>query len=185
MVRPVNRLRGLLIVPVAAAAFLAAGCGGGNDETPSAVDWANSVCQAVSTWTSSIASIGQTVQQNPTEESLKTAGDDVKSATETLSDDLKNAGTPDTESGSQAKDAVDQLTSNLDDGLQKIETAIEDASGVSGALTAVSTVSSTLATMGNQVVATFQQLEQIDAHGELNDAFGQADACAGVTSTGS
>ena len=172
-------------MPVAAAAFLAAGCGGGNDETPSAVDWANSVCQAVSTWTSSIASIGQTVQQNPTQESLKTAGDDVKSATETFSDDLKSAGTPDTESGSQAKDAVDQLTTNLDDGLQKIQTAIEDASGASGALTAVSTVSSTLATMGNQVVATFQQLEQIDAQGELNDAFGQADACAGLTSTGS
>ena len=174
-------------MPVAAAAFLAAGCGGGNNETPSAVDWANSVCQAVSTWTSSIASIGQTVQQNPTQESLKTAGDDVKSATETFSDDLKSAGTPETESGSQAKDAVDQLASNLDDGLQKIETAIEDGSGsgVSGALAAVTTVSSTLATMNNQVVATVQQLEQIDAQGELRDAFGQADACAGVTSTGS
>jgi hypothetical protein len=39
--------------------------------------------------------------------------------------------------------------------------------------------------MGNQVSATFQQLEQIDAQGELRDAFEQADACAGLTSTGS
>jgi hypothetical protein len=170
---------------VAAAAFLAAGCGGGNDETPSAVDWANSVCQAISTWTTSIASVGQTVQENPTEESLTTAGDDIKSATETLSDDLKSAGTPETESGSQAKDAVDQLASNLDDGVQKIETAIEDASGVNGALTAVSTVSSTFATMGSQISATFRQLDQIDAQGELRNAFEQADACAGLTSTGS
>ena len=170
---------------MAAAAFAAAGCGGSSDETPSAVDWANSVCQAFSTWRDSITSVGQSVQQNPTEQSLTSAGDDIKSATETLTDDLRNAGTPDTESGSQAKDAVDQLASQLDSSLQKIETAVDNASGVSGALTAVSTVSSTLATMGTQISTAFQKLDQIDAQGELRDAFEQADACAGLTSTGS
>ena len=172
-----------------AAAVLAAGCGGadssssnGSSATP-AGDWANSVCDAFTIWTNAITSAGQSVQDNPTEDGLRAAGDEIKSATQTLSDELKSVGTPDTESGQQAKDAVDQLATKLDANLQKIETAINDASGASGALTAVSTAAATLVTMRNDLETTFRQLEQIDAQGELADAFQRSDACAGLTTT--
>jgi hypothetical protein len=37
--------------------------------------------------------------------------------------------------------------------------------------------------MGSQVSTTGQQLENIDAGGELQSAFEQADSCAGLTTT--
>jgi hypothetical protein len=186
-------VRALLVVPLLAAAILAAGCGGGDSSSTtgsstgssatSAGDWANSVCEAFTTWTTAITSAGQSVKDNPTEDGLRSAGDDIKSATQTLSDELKGLGRPDTESGQQAKDTVDQLATKLDANQQKIQTAIDNASGTSGALATVSTVSATLVTMGNDLRTTFQQLDQIDGQGELADAFQQSDACAGVTTT--
>jgi hypothetical protein len=186
-------VRALLVVPLLAAAILAAGCGGGDSSSTtgsstgssatSAGDWANGVCEAFTTWTTAITSAGQSVKDNPTEDGLRSAGDDVKSATQTLSDELKGLGRPDTESGQQAKDTVDQLATKLDANQQKIQTAIDNASGTSGALAAVSTVSATLVTMGNDLRTTFQQLDQIDGQGELADAFQQSDACTGVSTT--
>jgi hypothetical protein len=182
-------VRALLVVPVLAAAIFAAGCGGGGSgsssgsSTTSAGDWASSVCEAFTTWTTAITSAGQSIKDNPTEDGLRSAGEDIKSATQTLSDGLKGLGRPDTESGQQAKDVVDRLAAKLDANQQKIETAIDDASGASGVLTAVSTVRATLATMASDIGTTFQQLDQIDAQGELTDAFEQSNACAGLTTT--
>jgi hypothetical protein len=187
-------VRALVVVLVLAAAILAAGCGGGDSSSGNgssatngssaapAGDWANTVCEAFTTWTTAMTSAAQSVQDNPTEDGLRAAGDDIKSATQTLSDELKGVGTPDTESGQQARDAVDRLVTKLDANLQKIETAINDA-GASGALTAVSTATATLVTMRNDIGTTFQQLDQIDAQGELGDALQQSDACAGLTTT--
>lgn len=182
-------MRALVVVSVFVAAILAAGCGGGDSSSSNgssatpAGDWANSVCEAFTTWTTAITSAGQSVADDPTEDRLRAAGDDIKHATKTLSGELKGVGRPDTESGQQAKDAVDELASKLDANLQKIETAINDASGASGALTAVSAVAATLVTMRNDIGTTLQQLDQIDAQGELADAFQQSDACAGLATT--
>ncbi len=49
------------------------------------------------------------------EERLKSAVDDVESATETFVDDVKGLGTPDTEAGQKAKESLDELADNLDD----------------------------------------------------------------------
>jgi hypothetical protein len=185
-------MRGLLAVVVLAAAIVvAAGCGGGSSSggtgtessATAADDWANGVCQAFNDWNSSITEAAQSVTDNPTEDGIKTAGEDVRSATETLSDDLKGLGRPDTESGQEAKDAIDQLAASLETSMQKISDAIDNASGTSGLVTAASTIATTLTEMGSQVSTTGQQLEDIDAQGELRDAFEQADSCAGLTTT--
>ena len=187
-------MRGLLAVIVLAAALVAAGCGGdssssgtgatGTESSATAAgDWANSVCQAFNDWQNSITDAGEGVRDNPTEEGIRTAGDEIRSATQTLSDDLHGLGRPDTESGQEAKDALDQLATNLDGSLQKITDAMDNASGTSGAVAAATTIGTTLAEMGTQVSTAFQQLETIDAQGELQDAFEQADSCAGLTTT--
>ena len=68
--------------------------------------------------------------------------------------------------------------------MQKITDAIDNASGASGLVTAGSTIATSLTEMGSQVSTTaFQQLENIDAGGELQSAFEQADSCAGLTTT--
>ena len=58
-----------------------------------------------------------------------------------------------------------------------IQDALDGVSGVSGILTAVSVVSSTLVKMGNQVSSTITSFQDLDAKGELESAFKQADSC--------
>ena len=186
-------MRSLLAVLILSAAIVAAGCGGGSSSSSgtsgtessatAADDWANSVCEAFVTWNNSITDAGQGIKDNPSEEGIRTAGDEIQSATQTLADDLRGLGRPDTESGQQAKDTIDQLATNLDTSLQKISDAMDNASGAAGAVTAASTIGTSLVEMGDHVSTAFQQLQDIDAGGELQSAFEQADSCAGLTTT--
>jgi hypothetical protein len=175
----------LLLLPVLATALLAAGCGGSDDETSGASDWANSVCSALTTWKTSVSAAVTSVQGgNLSENSLESAVDDVSDATSTLADDLKDAGRPDTDDGQQAKDVVDQLADEVETGVQTIGDALDDASGGTGLLQAITTISGTLATMGDQVRAAVDQLEQLDPAGELNDALKNAEDCSSLRSGG-
>jgi ABC-type transporter Mla subunit MlaD len=187
-------MRSFLAVPILALAIVAAGCGGGGGGSSStgtgsesaatpAEDWANSVCQAFVDWNDSIQAAGQGISQNPSEEGVRTAGEDIQSATDKLVEDLRGLGRPDTASGQQAKDDIDQLATSLDTSLQKITDAMDNASGTSGTVNAASTIASTLVGMGQEVSAAFSKLEDIDAQGELEDAFTSADSCAGLTTT--
>jgi hypothetical protein len=188
-------MRRFLAVPILALAIVAAGCGGGggasegpdgtageSSATP-AEDWASSVCQAFVDWNASIQAAGQGIRQNPSEDGIRTAGEDIQSATNKLVEDLRGLGRPDTASGQQAKDDIDQLATSLDTSLQKITDATDNASGTSGAVNAASMIVSTLVQMGQEVSAAFSKLEDIDAQGELKDAFTSADSCAGLTTT--
>ena len=58
---------------------------------------------------------------NLSEEGLKSAADDVESATDTFVEDVQGLGAPDTEAGQKAKESVDQLGDELDSELAKIE----------------------------------------------------------------
>jgi hypothetical protein len=185
-------MRALLAVLILAAAIVAAGCGGGSSSSggtgtessaTAADDWANSVCEAFVAWNNSITDAGQGIRDNPSEEGIRTAGEQIQSATQTLADDLRGLGKPDTESGQQAKDTIDQLATNLDTSLQKINEAMDNASGTTGAVTAASTIGTSLVEMADHVSTSFQQLQEIDAQGELQSAFEQGDSCAGLTTT--
>jgi uncharacterized protein YoxC len=173
-----------LVVAVLAAAALAGGCGGGDEEESSATDWADSVCSSISTWTGSVSSAADTLREGGlSEDGLRSAADEVKDATSTLADDLKGLGRPDTDSGEQAKESLDGLADDLEQEVDKIETAVDDVSGASGVLTAVSTVSTALLAMGNQVTSAVQELEQVDVEGDLEEAFRNADSCEDLTSS--
>jgi hypothetical protein len=185
-------MRALLAVLILAAAIVAAGCGGGSSSSggtgtessaTAADDWANSVCEAFVAWNNSITDAGQGIRDNPSEEGIRTAGEQIQSATQTLADDLRGLGKPDTESGQQAKDTIDQLATNLDTSLQKINEAMDNVSGTTGAVTAASTIGTSLVEMADHVSTSFQQLQEIDAQGELQSAFEQGDSCAGLTTT--
>jgi hypothetical protein len=185
-------MRALLAVLILSAAIVTAGCGGGSSSSSgtgtessatAADDWANSVCEAFVTWNNSITDAGQGIRDNPSEEGIRTAGEQIQSATQTLADDLRGLGRPDTESGQQAKDTIDQLATNLDTSLQKINDAMDSASGAAGAVTAASTIGTSLVEMADHVSTAFQQLQEIDTQGELQSAFEQGDSCAGLTTT--
>ena len=74
----------------------------------------------------------------------------------------RDLGAPDTDAGEEAKSAVDGLAAELEANMKTIEDALEGASGVSGILEAVSTITSTLSTMGSEVKAAIT-IEDLDA----------------------
>jgi hypothetical protein len=164
-------------------AVLAAGCGGGgsSNDTASAQDWADGVCSAINTWTDSLSSAAQSLSGgNLSENSLGGVTDDVKDATAQLKDDLSGLGSPDTESGDQAKQSIDELSTNIQQGVDTIDGAVKDATSGGSIVAAVTTATSTLSTMGTQVQTTFGELEQLG--GELESAFKNASSCKSLTS---
>lgn len=167
---------------VAAAAVVAAGCGGDESSSGSATtDWADGVCSALTTWSAELTSTAEGLKEAGTsisKDDLSAAADDVRTATQTLGDDLRGLGRPDTEAGQTAQDTLTQLADDLSAEVETITTAVDEASGLSGAITAFQTVSSTLAEMGSQVASALSTLESLDGGQELEDAFAQAPACA-------
>jgi methyl-accepting chemotaxis protein len=172
--------RATWFAPLVGAALLAAGCGGSDESATT--KWFDNVCSAVTTWQDSISGAGQSLKNNPSKAGLESAFTDAKDATSTLSDDLESAGKPDTDSGEQAKEALDTLGTQLDDGVTKMQDSVGGVSTVNEALTAVSAVSGTLATMSTQIKSTVDNLRTLDAKGELQTAFNEADSCAPLKS---
>ncbi len=178
-----RRLLGVAVV--AAAALVAAGCGGSSSsssDTSPATTWADGVCSAVATWTSSISSIGDSLKAgNLSQDSLTSAANDAKDATKTLTSDLSSLGTPDTATGQKAKEAVDQLSTDLEADVKSVQDAVDGASGISGLVSAIPVITSTLVTAKDQVSSTISDLQSLDAKGELQSAFKQASSCAKYT----
>ena len=173
------------MLAVATAVLLAPGCGGSDDETAGTTDWANSVCSATTTWADSVSAAATSIQGgNLSKDSLESAVDNVKDATKTLADDLEDAGKPDTEDGQQAKDLVDQLADQIDEGVKAMEDAVNDVQGGTEIVTALTTIGSTFATMSSEVGGIVDQLEALDPGTELEDAFNGADECASLRSGG-
>jgi hypothetical protein len=172
-----------LILLAIGAASIAGGCG--DDESSSGTtttEWADNLCSAITTWTNSVKSAGESLEGgNLSKESLTSAADDITSATGTFADDLKGLGTPDTEAAQQAQDSIDQLSSDIETNVNEIESAIDNASGVSGTSAAITTITRTLSTMSGRVSSTFSDLEGLDASAELEEAFREADSCSSLT----
>jgi hypothetical protein len=170
-----------------AAVLVAAGCGSKGTTTTtttSTADWANSLCSAITTWQSSVNSAVSSVNGgNVTKPKLQTAANDVITATQTLADTVKNLGKPNTKSGAQAKQSLDQLSTQISDEQKKIKTAISGVNSVSGVIAAAPTVLASLQAMGAAVSSTFAQLRKLDASGELSSAFSQAGACKTLITT--
>lgn len=170
-----------LAAVVAAAVMSAAGCGSDDTSESATTEWADGVCSALSTWSQELGSTADGLKEAGTsisKDDLSAAADDVRTATETLGDDLRGLGRPDTEAGQTAQDTLTQLADDLSAEVETITTAVDEASGLSGAITAFQTVSSTLAEMGSQVASALSTLESLDGGQELEDAFAQAPACA-------
>jgi phage-related protein len=176
----------ILFVPlVLSGALLVAGCGGSSSNEESAADWASGLCNALTDWTSSVRSAGNSLKGNISKDSLKSATDDIKSATDTLGSDLKDLGKPNTKGGEDAKNAIDDLSSELNGDVQEMQSAVNDASGAQGAITAASSVGTALTKMGTQINATASKLDQADPAGELKKAFQNSSDCQSLTSSGS
>ena len=167
---------------VAALALGAAGCGGDDQpEVSASTQWAGDLCTAVDTWKTQVSTIASTLAAGPTKDGLETAASDAQDATETLIDTVKGLGSPGTESGDQAKSTVESLADSLQADVDTIQKAVEDASGVQGLLTAVSTVSAAVASMTTELSSSLDALEGLEnVDNELKQSFSEAESCNGV-----
>jgi hypothetical protein len=176
---------GLLSCAAAAVLVLsAAACGGGGETTTTAagatstVQWANGVCSSVTTWKKSLESVQTEVTSQPSGSQLRRAGRQIESATQTLADSLKQLGPPDTAQGEAARKNLDTLTTNLDNGMNKLQqTLSSSSSGVAGTLAQISAITATLSSMAGSLELAGGNLKDLAPSGELEQAFHQADAC--------
>jgi methyl-accepting chemotaxis protein len=177
------RKRALTAALVAAVALLAAGCGSSESSDATATsEWAEGLCSSISTWTSSLTSIVDGLKGGSlSKDSLSGAVDEAKSSTNEFTSSLDALGTPDTEAGQQAKDAVDELSGEIKADIQTIQDAVENASGVAGVLSAVQVIQETISKAGTQVSDTLTSFQDIDAKGELEQAFKDAPSCQKLT----
>jgi hypothetical protein len=177
------RSRLFLAVAVAVAALVAAGCGGSKDSsstTPTA-QWADGLCTAITTWQSAISDVATSLKGgNLTKDSLSSAANDVKSATETFTSDLGKLGKPDTAAGQQAQDSVSQLKTDIEADVKSIQDTVDAASGITGILKAVPSITATVSSAGSQISSTVTTLKGLDAKGELKSAFQQSSSCASL-----
>jgi hypothetical protein len=179
--------KSLVLAGLAALVVLVgAACGGsgGDSTTTNAAaatqDWANGICTATNTYIKSLTSLGNTLQGgNLSKDSLNSALDDAKSATQTFADDIKAVGSPPV-SDSKTKKALEDLQSELAKDADTIKGALSDVSNASEALSAVSTVTGTLATVGTQISSAYTEIKQADPKGTVQDAFQNAPACSSL-----
>jgi hypothetical protein len=176
-----TRTRTLAAALIAGIGIAAAGCGGDDESVPAATQWAGDVCTAVNTWRSDITATASSVTSNPTRAGLQEAADDAKTTTETLVDTLKGLGAPDTESGDEARSALDTLSTGVQGDVDAIQQAVQGVSGVQGLLGAVSEVSAALTNISSQLSDALDQLGSLrDVDDQLRQAFTDAASCDGL-----
>ena len=171
---------------VLSLAGVTAGCGG-DDETESdpTAAWADGFCSAVTDWTDELRTITSQFSDtsNLSEDGLQAAATDVQSATQTLVDELRDLGAPETDSGEEVKNALDTLSTTLEDESAAIEDTANGVSSITQLPSAITKISSSLSALGTAFSQTLQTIESADASGELRSALEDSPECADISSS--
>jgi hypothetical protein len=155
-----------------AAALVTAGCGSGGSKPSATVTWADGICSAVVDYENALKDAAAPLRSTLSRESLDQAATNVKDASQDFADSIRAVGKPDTESGKQAQ----QILQDLSTSLKEDANAIQDAGGGT-ARSAISAVGTTLVTAQSQISQAIDKLQQLDVESELKDAFSQAASC--------
>jgi hypothetical protein len=169
---------------VASLALVAAGCGGDDESTTSADEWAEEFCTIVQNWGDELERIGGELGDisSLSRDSLDEAADEVDTATQDFVDEVRDLGAPDTPSGDAVDQELDELADTVDAEREEIRAAVDDADGLAGVADAVGTISTSISAMGTALQETLQALDTSDAGGELETALEEADSCDQLTS---
>ncbi|HEU4973246.1 MAG TPA: hypothetical protein VFT35_15110 [Gaiellaceae bacterium] len=176
----------IVAIVVLAMAGIAAGCGGDDesDADPTAA-WASGFCSAVTDWTNELQTITSQFSDtsNLSQDGLESAAGDLRDATDTLVSDIEDLGAPDTDSGEEVKSSLDTLSTTLQDETSEIEDTAQGVSSVADLPSAISTISASLASLGNAFSQTLQTIDDADVDGELRTALEDSPECADIRSS--
>jgi hypothetical protein len=171
------------VVVVVVVVVLVVSCGGSSSSSTTTTtaqslqQWTNGLCTAANTYVSSLKSLGTNLTSGGlTQDSINSLVGDAKAATQTFENQVKAVGSPPV-SNSEAKKVLEDLSTQLSDDAQTIQTAISNVSSPSEALGAVGTVTGTITSAGTQVRSAYDQIKQVDPKGEVQQAFTSAPAC--------
>ena len=179
------RTRLALSAVVAVAALAAAGCGGSDDsESDPTAAWASGFCTAVTDWTDELQTITSSFSDtsNLSEDGLRTAADDVRSATQQLVDEIRDLGAPETDGGEEIRSALDSLSTTLETESAGIEQTVDSISGLTGLANAAASITTSLSAMGTAFSETLQTIDAADVDGELQSALEDSPECADISS---
>jgi len=193
-VRPGATLWHMRFAPISAALAVVlmlagAGCGGSSSssETTTAasssatVTWADGVCTALVNYRAALRSARTSIRTNGlSKNSVRKALDSVQAATKTFANDLRGLDKPKSATGASAQQTISHLTEQLQTEAKAVQAARANGTPT---LTVLSTIQTALTHAKSEFSTAVDQLEQLDAKGELTNAFKQAPACANAGGT--
>jgi preprotein translocase subunit SecG len=155
-----------------------------SESTPSTTEWAGQVCTSLDKWRTSITSLAS-VSGIPTQDDVRKQLTDAQVATEQLVTDLKNIGPPETTSGTELKQKLEQQGDQLQRSYEKVKTgaqsAVNNASGTADLLQRLAAVLPDFQKLVNEISTTIETLESSNVAGdsvdEVRQGFENAESC--------
>ena len=185
--------RSIVIASCGAAILLvvATACGGDKSSSgtttsastaTSAEQWSTDVCTAITSWKQNVSKAAKSIVSNPSKEQVTLAIEHTRQWTQALAQKLHEVGPPGTSPGNQARQTLTTLVGQLRERSDKIQTALGYVSGAKGSVEAVSTASTTLVTMRDEVKTAGEKLRALPK-GELKQALSTTPSCQHLAST--
>jgi hypothetical protein len=184
------RLPVRVIVPVtlllAALAFAAAGCGGGQSAEEK---WAEDVCTPIQTWNEQIKQLvndARSAVSSPdatTIDSLKADAQKAASATGTLKSDLRDLPPAPGDNGQTARETITSFANQMSQTVSSLRSSVNSvasSSSASEAASALSGAAGQISTLTTQAKGAVSSVEQMSS--ELKSGFEDADACKNLRS---
>lgn len=172
----------ILLALALGLALVAAGCGGDDEEaateTPTA-EWAEGFCAAIVGWLAELETATGDLREyrSLSQEAFDQAGTDIRSSTEDLTAELRALGAPETESGEEARQAVETFATAAEAGLADIEQAVDDVFGGMKIADAIVPVTAALTSINEAYNTMFESLRKLEQKKELQDALKDAESC--------
>ena len=175
-------MRTVLCSTALVLAFAAVGCGGDDGASASGTEtaeWAEGYCAAITDWANALQQATDPLRdlKSLSLESIQQAGEDIDSATETFTGELRALGAPDIESGENARQVVETFATAAESDLVAIESAVENVSGVVGISKSVVSITAALTSMNKAFTTMVTSLRKIDPDKELQNALEDAESC--------
>jgi hypothetical protein len=152
-------------------------------------EWAGKVCTSLSDWRSSITSLADVSGGTLTRDTLRKKLTDAQVATEQLITDLENIGPPETASGTQLKNELQQSGDQLEKSYENLKAGAQDAldaDSTVGFLQGLAKLAPDFQKLLNEISSTIQTLESSNVAGdsadEVKQGFQNAQSCQDLRS---
>jgi septal ring factor EnvC (AmiA/AmiB activator) len=199
-VAPGFRIFGCGVVTLALVAAFS-GCGGSDGGSGSSADtttsgvtttatgnataldgWASGLCQAIASWESTVKTTSAKIDNSQAD--FNSASQAISSANQALTGSLGGLGTPPAPASTEAKDAIDELSTNLQDESASIKQALNgNFSTQSQIATASARVRASISKMNASISKTVADLKALPDKEGWKKSFQQVPACKIVANT--